>query len=211
MKTEVVMKRELFGHEIGQQSKTEFFSATDLVKAGNAWRKENGLNSFNMSSYLESKGTKEFMNELELKYGDVIVKGRGRSSQTWVHPLLFIDMALAISPKLKIEVYQWLKDALLAYRNDSGESFKKMTGALFLNATNKDTFGNSIKQLSFHIRKVCGLEHSDWQHATEDQLALRDRIHENIYLLSTVLRDNGQAVNLGLKQALLDNKSVVKV
>lgn len=34
MKTEVTMVRTLFGMPIAQKSKTEFFSATDLVKAG---------------------------------------------------------------------------------------------------------------------------------------------------------------------------------
>jgi len=38
MKTEVIMRRELFGQPISQQSKTEFFSATDLVYAENMWR-----------------------------------------------------------------------------------------------------------------------------------------------------------------------------
>ena len=43
MVTEVIMKRELFGHEISQKSKSEFFSATDLSKAGNEWRRSNGF------------------------------------------------------------------------------------------------------------------------------------------------------------------------
>ena len=50
MKTQVLMKRELFGCEITQQSKTEFFSATELVSAGNKWRASNGLINFNLSN-----------------------------------------------------------------------------------------------------------------------------------------------------------------
>ena len=57
MKTEVIMKRELFGSEISQQSKSGFFSATDLVKVGNKWRYENGLSTFNLSLFLKSKNT----------------------------------------------------------------------------------------------------------------------------------------------------------
>lgn len=54
--------------------------------------------------------------------------------------LLFLDLALAINPKLKVEVYEWLFDKLLEYRNDSGDSFKEMTGALYNNCSNKSQF-----------------------------------------------------------------------
>jgi hypothetical protein len=35
---------------------------------------------------------------------------------------------------LKIEVYSWLFDKLIKYRNNSGDSYKKMAGALFENS-----------------------------------------------------------------------------
>jgi hypothetical protein len=98
------MQRELFGHLISQNSKTEFFSATDLVKAGNQWRARQGLDHFNNSEWFRLKSTMEFVAELESKYTKVKISGKGRGKHTWVHPLLFIDLALAISPKLKIEV-----------------------------------------------------------------------------------------------------------
>ena len=95
MKTEVTMKRELFGHQISQKSKSEFFSATDLVKAGNEWRRKNGINDFNLSQYLKNKGSIEFIEELEVKYKTKCkIVGRVAGANTWVHPLLFIDIAL---------------------------------------------------------------------------------------------------------------------
>ena len=78
MKTEVIMKRELFGKEVSQQSKTEFFSATDLVRTGNFWRNANGLGDFNITAWWNRKDTKEFIGELEKKYGKVYSKGRGK-------------------------------------------------------------------------------------------------------------------------------------
>ena len=65
MKTAVIMKRELFGCEVEQNSKTEMFSATSLVKAGNVWRVANGMAEFNLSQWLNSLSTKEFITELE--------------------------------------------------------------------------------------------------------------------------------------------------
>ena len=58
MKTVVHMKRPLFGMEITQKSDNEFFSATDLIKAGNLWRLNNDLDPFKMSSFLNSGSTK---------------------------------------------------------------------------------------------------------------------------------------------------------
>jgi len=200
MRTQVIMKRELFGCEISQQSKTEFFSATELVKAGNKWRLANGLNGFNLSQYLKSNSFVEFKTELENKYGNVMSSGRGRSSNTWVHPLLFIDIALALNPKLKIEVYEWLFDNLIKFRNDSGDSYKEMSAAIYVRFKNKREFPAYIQKVANYIKKE--LKVNDWQTATEEQLKKRDIIHNSIRLLCNVLNDTNQAVRLGVKENL---------
>jgi len=200
MKTAVVMKRELFGCEVEQNSKTEMFNATSLSKAGNKWREANGLSEFNLSQWLKSKGTQEFITALERKHGEVLKVGRGRNSATWVHPLLFIDMALAISPTLKIEVYEWLFDNLIKYRNESGDSYIKMSGALYENATNKENFPKYIQDVAKKIKLACNV--SDWQSATEEQLKKRDKLHDAITLLCGVLRSNDEAVRLAIIKAV---------
>ena len=199
MQTEVIMKREIFGKEISQKSKSEFFSATDLVRAGNIWRGGQGMDMFKMSAWLQQKGVKEFISSLESQFGKVLISGRGRGNHTWVHPFLFIDMALAISPSLKIEVYKWIYDSLLKYRNDSGDSYKKMTGSLFCNAKNKQSFTKELIEYALEIKRVVGVK--DWESATEKQLVLRNRIHDNIALLADVI-PNDSAVRLGIKKAL---------
>ena len=190
------MKRELFGCEISQQSKTEFFSATDLVNAANVWRITNGLKVFNLSQYLKGASFTEFKNELEKKYGSVISSSKGRSSNTWVHPLVFIDIALAINPKLKIEVYEWLFDNLIKFRNDSGDSYKEMCSALYTRFGNKREFPSYIQKVANTIKSELGVE--DWQTATEEQLKKRDNVHNAIRLYCNVLDDTDQAVRLGL-------------
>lgn len=199
MQTEVIMQRELFGMSIAQKSKSEFFSATDLVRAGNKWRIANSLSPFDSTAYFRQKGTQEFIAELESKFGKIKISGNGRGNHTWVHPFLFIDIALAISPKLKIETYEWLFDNLIRYRNDSGDSYKKMCGALFTHSKCKSTFHANIPKLADIIRIECGVK--DWQTATESQLKQRDRIHENIALLADVLSDNQKAIEYGILKA----------
>jgi len=194
------MKRELFGKEIRQKSKSEFFSATDLVRAGNSWRAIESLELFDIKSWLARKSTKEFIEELEKQTGyNAIIRAKAKNKQTWLHPYLFIDLALAISPKLKIEVYSWLYDHLLHYRNGSGDSYKKMTGALYQASANKTKFPKAIIKVAEKIREACGVD--SWQYANEEQLKLRDKIHENIALLSDIVPPN-DAIRIGIKKGL---------
>ena len=197
MITEVIMKRELFGHQISQKSKSEFFSATDLQKAGNDWRRKNGLRDFNLSQFLKSKSTVQFINELEEKFNTkVVISGRGRTTATWVHPLLFIDIALSISPKLKIEVYDWIYDTLIKNRNNSGDSYKEMASALWQRHTNHREFPVFISKVADYIKNQIGV--NDWNEATTEQLQLRDKIHTAIKLYCNVLTDPREAVRLGV-------------
>lgn len=196
------MKRELFGSEISQHSKTEMFSATDLSKVGNKWRIINGLEPFSMKSWLSNKSTKEFIAELESKYGEGSVKkmARGKGHHTWFHPLLFIDMALAISPKLKIETYEWLFDHLIKNRNESGDSYNLMCGALYVRHTNKSTFPAYIRGVAKNIQLACQVR--DWQKANEGQLKARDQIHKEVALLCEVLQDNDLALRIAFARVL---------
>lgn len=199
MKTKVLMKREIFGEEIKQDSKNYFFSATDLIKAGNRWRVQQKKDFFHLDRWLQTKGTKEFIAALEEKTGQkVLISGRGRGVNTWVHPYLFIDIALAISPDLKIQVYEWIFDKLIEYRNTSGDSYKKMTGALYQNSQVKSKFGLEIAEIADRIKNVCGVE--DWQKADEKQLKYREKLQENIALLCDVLKHNEKAVELAIEK-----------
>lgn len=210
MLTEVKMKRELFGEIIQQSSKNEFFSATDLTRAGNKWRRANGLGDFNLSLYFQSKGSKEFISEIEKKYGNCLSKGRGRTSNTWVHPLLFIDIALTINPKLKVEVYEWLFDNLIRFRNDSGDSYKEMAATLYMRHNNHREFPKYIQVVANQIKVSCQVK--DWQEATEQQLKQRDLIHNNIKLLCRVLTNTEQIVRIAIEESKIDlNKKATQI
>jgi len=192
------MRRELFGEEVLQKSKSEMFSASHLARAGNKWRQEQGMTEFNLSQFLKNKSTAEFIAELEGKYGKCIEISRGANGNTWVHPLLFIDIALAISPKLKVEVYEWLFDNLIKYRNDSGDSYRRMSSALWTRYDNKRDFPRFIQKVAEYIREKCGV--TDWQGANEKQLELRDKIHNSITTLTNVLRDPSESVRIGVRE-----------
>lgn len=199
MKTEVFMKRPLMGEDVRQSSKTSFISANDIVKAGNRWRVMNGLSSFTLQTWMNNLSTKEFVNELAANFGQVVQTRRGANGGTWMHPYLAIDLALTISPKIKIEVYSWLYDELLKYRNFSGSSYQRMAGSLFERSLSKSTFPRFISKIAILIKKECNVK--DWETANAEQLILRDKIHENIALLSQVMNNQDEAVRIGILEA----------
>lgn len=200
MKTEVLMQRNLFGEIVRQNNQNGFISANDIVMAGNKYRAINGMKLFDFRAWIDSGSNKEFIQEMKNQFGEVIITKKGREGSTWLHPYICIDLALSIDPKLKIEVYKWLFDELLKFRNDSGDSYKKMCGFLFDNCTSKTTFHKDIAKVASQIQLACNVK--DWQSASEEQLKLRDKIQNNIALLCDVLRDNNQAVRLGILKSI---------
>lgn len=200
MVTEVIMQRKLFDKVISQKSKDCFLSLTDLKKAGDFLRSQDGRPVFDLDSYFNNKSTKEFVKKLEDRFGVVKISARGRGHHTWVHPFLFMDIAFAISPDLKIEAYVWLFDHLIAYRNDSGDSYKKMCGGLYAIISNKSLFQRKIVDTCQMIKDACGV--IDWNTANEEQLKLRDKIHEYIFVITDVVSDYELAVAAGINKAV---------
>ncbi len=203
------MKRKTLNEIVSQKSQNGFFSATDLIRAGNKFRVMNGLDPTSLNVYFNSSSSKEFMSELQKQYGKIKTDGRGRkpkrdgvsqdTTTTWVHPLLFLDIALWIDPKMKIEVYEWLMDNLIKFRNESGDSYKKMTGALYKVAKNKSKFSHNIQLVARRIRLECDVK--DWNEATEKQLKLRDKMHEFISFACDMLKDGNDAIEVGISKA----------
>ena len=201
MKTPVIMKRPFIDGEVSQNSKTGYLSLTDLLIIGNKWRVENNLPIFNQAVFFQTKSIKEFIKYLENEAGESVkINSKGKNSHTWLHPYLFIDVALSINPKLKIKVYKWITDELLKYRNDSGDSYKKLTGAIYDTISNKSDFKTIIKDVANKIKEECNVK--DWQKATEEQLKLRDKIYNNIFVLSDILKDIDNLVEIAIKKAM---------
>ena len=74
-----------------------------------------------------------------------------------------------------------------------------MCGALYNTISNKSKFEDEIKDFAIKIKKECGVE--DWQSASQEQLKLRDKIHDNIALLSDILRDRELLLETAIRKA----------
>jgi len=149
MKTSVIMKRDLNGIKIRQDSKTGFLNANDLLDAYNLA----GGEKKHLHHYLENKSTRETMaavldeiqntrNSGEFENG-VIKAKRGKNGGTWMHPYLIIDFGMWLSPKFKVTVLRWVYDNLISFRNECGDGFKKVNDALFERKPNRSPFSYS--------------------------------------------------------------------
>ena len=74
-----------------------------------------------------------------------------------------------------------------------------MWGSLSFTQEKKTKFQKDIQHLANKIKVECGVD--DWETATEEQLKLRNKIHENISLLSDIIKDRGQLFELSVKKA----------
>lgn len=191
MKTIQIMERDLNGVKVRQNHKSGFFNANDLLELHNT----NAENKKDIWDYLRSKTFKEYRNavlndilqntadsrylqltaterqEIEIDNLTVETK-RGKFGGTWMHPLVFIDFAMWLSPQFKVSCIKWLYDKLIIFRDQCGDSFKEVTDALFEQKPNRPPFeysneANMINKFVFgQIGK--GLRNQ----ATETQLAM---------------------------------------
>jgi hypothetical protein len=179
------MERPFLQGIVKQNHKTGYFELTDFEKEINRIRYTKGLQPKKLHFYFETASSKEFLASLSIEEdipeNELRITKKGRNGGTWVHPLVFLDIALWADSELKVKVYKWIYDNLLLFRENSGESFKNYNKVL------SNTYPYAFKDSSMYarvatkIRCLCGLQpHQDWNTATESQLRLRDDIHTNI-------------------------------
>lgn len=188
MKTEVMMQRHLTdGIVVRQSNQTEMFNVTDLIDGFNEWRKDKGLPEKPLWKYWENDSTKESIEALDVLENQTTKKGgllkkvcRGKDNKgTWVHPAIFVDIAMWLNPEFKARVMIWLADNLLGARNSSGLQYGLMTRALVDKFPMK-TSQWLILRMGNRIRDHILGEGQDWNNATtaqlEERLALQSKI-----------------------------------
>jgi hypothetical protein len=184
MKTNVVMLRKMGQFEVQQRTKDGYFNATDLL---GQWNEFSGMQK-QMVHFTENQTTKVFISEImkqETKERDsVLLTVRGKSGGTWMHPLLFVDFAMWLNPTFKYHVLKFVADNLIQFRKDSGDSYRALCDALYP-LIPKERFTDFIQKEAGKIKKACGV--TDWQTATTEQLALRQKIEETAITIADLL------------------------
>ena len=201
------MKRELMGITVRQNHKTNMFNANDLHKIGNEHRKILGLPAKQLAQYFTIAPTEELIKEICLteviKLDDVKKATKGKDGGTWVHPIIFADLAMWYSPKLKYKVLKWVIDDLMAARDESGDSYKRMSSTLSRCFPKEFEQPLSFIKVARAIANACNVQEcaDKWQKATEAQLKLRDRIQSNIELIADLCPNAGECINKAIEKA----------
>lgn len=202
------MERPFKDGSIRQNHKTGWFNATDLLKVGNQYREQIGLNKKAIADYLKTDSTKEFIKEIldREDLSKAYETKKGNNGGTWVHPLVLIDIAMWLSPQFKYEAMKWLEDRLIQNRDLSGESYKKVASYL---KNRQDII--SIAKIGIIMPKVAkyikdSLNVSDWNKTSEDKLKSRDNIHNNFIMLLDAGIDLNKALYIATKNEVEKNE-----
>lgn len=84
--------------------------------------------------------------------------GKRVAADIWMHPLLFIDFAMWINPSFKVKVLRFVYDQLLMFRNEAGETYKKMCSEI-AKITPKDKLTAVIQSTARGINHIVYGDH----------------------------------------------------
>ncbi|RLI55287.1 MAG: hypothetical protein DRP09_10195 [Candidatus Thorarchaeota archaeon] len=229
MKTNRIMVREfhvadkVYG-KTAQRTKDGYFNANLVLDAYNSFAKAKKK----LSDYFRNNATSHFIEQIaadeNISAKSVAKKSRGKGGGTWLHPFLFMDFAMWLSPEFKLQAIKWLYDNLIKYRRDSGSHYVRMQAAM--KAHYIERYGeeppetekpedNLYRREARMIREFVGLEKGvSWDNATEYQLGLRNvlevmniKAHEKKLLRSqrmAILRNAKEAYEIQNTNMLSD-------
>lgn len=112
-----------------QRTSDGYFNATKLVEQ---WNIANN-NKKQLGNYMKTQGTSEYFEQLRkegIEQPSITSRGNGINSGTWVHPKVFIDLAMWISVEFKSKVIDYVIDGLIKSRHDAGDYYNEMTRAI---------------------------------------------------------------------------------
>ncbi len=126
MKTNQLMLR---GEGFIQRTSDSYFSATKLIEKWNELSSDKKI----LGNYMKLLSTDEYIKQLQKEgIGTPIIAVRGNSvnSGTWVHPKIFIDLAMWVSVEFKSKVIDYVIDGLIKSRHDAGDYYNEMTKSI---------------------------------------------------------------------------------
>jgi len=135
MKTNVIMNRSMGGLKVNQRTKDSMFNATSLLDQWNKSKGLEGRKGKRIDDFLKLKSTIEFIDALteeiintdDSRYLETHKSTRGKNGGTWMHPYLFIDFAMWINPKFKVQVIKFVYDELIKNRHSAGDNYKLLS------------------------------------------------------------------------------------
>lgn len=185
MKINQIMLRTLNGNIIRQRTDNSFFCATDLLNIYNS-SNEGIAKPKVLSEYFRIKSTDDLCDEIkkDLNTGkntylnnDIYTTIKGSQGGTYMHPYLFVDFAMWLSPSFKLQAIKWIYDRLIQTRHLVGDGYRDLTNAMKENLDIVDyhDYQNEANMINSFIFDG---ESNKRNLADEKQLELLDRLQK---------------------------------
>lgn len=126
MKTDQIMIRD---EGFAQRISDGYFNATKLIEVWNKTSQQKKI----LGNYMKIDSTSDFVEQLKKEGIEQAIKtgrGKGENAGTWVHPKVFIDLAMWVSVEFKSKVIDYVIDGLIKTRHDAGDYYNEMTAAI---------------------------------------------------------------------------------
>lgn len=186
MVTSVTMIRKIGNFEIFQRTKDGYFDANALLTQ---WNNNKNNTRRRKDEFLKSTKTKEFIEALQYdlaigekvhmayyeKKGVNTSKGRTKD-ELWMHPYLFIDFAMYLNPRFKLEVIKAVYDGLIKTRIEAGDNYKILSASGV--KLNGYRFQEVAKAIQWIVYNKTGKDLR--QKATEEQLQEINEIQKKL-------------------------------
>ncbi len=207
MKTNQVLTRSMGEFSVYQRTSDGMFNATSLLKQWNSL----SPTERKMDNYFNLQGTGEFVNTIIAKENLdtpklVYVKSRasrGLNSGTWMHPLLFIDFAMWINPEFKYDVLKFVYDQLVEYRNQAGNSYRRMCERI-AQVSKKGDIPKNISSIAKAVNIVVyGIHEKQMRNKQAEESSMRELVKLQEMIIELI--DNGYIKTYeGIRQYLLN-------
>lgn len=128
-----VMNVDFFGNDVRCETDGLMVSLTDLVKAGNQWRAQKGMQIKPLQSILDTVGFSEFkaVVESDLKCNVLRIDGSGNRKRTMAHITLAVYVAEQMSTEFHYQVIKtFIEGKILEFRDLGGTEFKSLNAAI---------------------------------------------------------------------------------
>lgn len=205
MKTNQLMQVRIGDHVLPIEHKTMVGSLTEVWKIGNTYRKMRGLNELDLSHWLRSPETLEYIQVVERDLGfesaesadyevvnsalthtitsPLIKTKRGKGGGTWAHLYILLDAAARLDPNFKHQMYKtFVEGRILQWREDSGDEFINLNIAIdayLPEREGKDNTGIFIQVARQLKAKILNGEEV-WNTATFNQLEKRAKVEKDL-------------------------------
>lgn len=205
MKTNQLMQVAIAEHVLPIEHKTMMGSLTDVWKIGNAYRTKRGLPELDLSNWLRSPETLEYVRvvEQDLKVKSVastdlsskgttlaktiqsplIITKRGKGGGTWAHLYILLDAAARLDPNFKHQMYKtFVEGRILQWREDGGDEFINLNIAIdayLPEREGKDNTGIFIQVAKQLKAKILNPDDT-WNTASFPQLEKRAKLEKDL-------------------------------